>query len=82
MKTTTVNVKLSDCYYNIYINDNHFDFSPIKPLLVNRKIAIISNMTVAPLYLNSLRDALLPYNNDTYSLELPDGEEYKKIKTH
>ena len=77
MKTTTVNINLNHCHYNIYINDQYFDLSQVKHLLVNRKVAIISNLTVAPLYLKSLIKALSPINKDVCSFELPDGEKFK-----
>jgi 3-dehydroquinate synthase len=77
MKTTTVNVSLSNCQYDIFINDYCFDLKPIQHLLTNRHIAIISNQTVAPLYLDSLIKALSPYNKKIITFNLPDGEEYK-----
>lgn len=74
-----VNVKLSHCEYDIIIHENSFCFETIQNQLKNRKIAIISNVTVAPLYLESLRNALSPYNDDLHILVLPDGEKYKNI---
>jgi 3-dehydroquinate synthase len=76
-----VNVKLSHCEYDIFIHENQFCFEPLQNLLTNRKIAIISNVTVAPLYLDSLKAALTPYNKDLHVLLLPDGEEFKNLKS-
>ena len=77
MTNTTVNINLKHCEYKIFINDKCFDFIHIQSLLKNRKIAIISNSTVSPLYLESLKTALLPYNDSPISLNLPDGEKFK-----
>ena len=77
----TVNVKLSHCEYNIVINENSFDFEAVQNLLKNRKITIVSNVTVAPLYLESLKKALAPFNDNVHVLVLPDGEEYKNIQS-
>lgn len=76
-----VNVKLSHCEYDIFIHENSFFFEAIQNQLKNRKIAIISNLTVAPLYLESLKSALTPYNKDLHALILPDGEEYKNTQS-
>jgi len=77
----TVNVKLSHCEYNIVIHENSFNFEAVQNLLKNRKIAIVSNVTVAPLYLESLKKALKPYNDNFHVLILPDGEEYKNMQS-
>ncbi len=72
-----INVKLTHCEYDIYINDNGFSFEAIQSQLINRKIAIISNDVVAPLYLESVELALSQYNSEIFSYILPDGEQYK-----
>ncbi len=79
MKTICLPIKLKTCQYNIFINQQAFDFSSVSNKLKNRKIAIISNQTVAPLYLESLQAALTPYNQQLFSLNLKDGEEYKTV---
>jgi len=77
MTSKIVNVDLSNNNYDIIINNDYFDFESIKSKLANRKIAIISNDTVAPLYLDSLTSNLSQYNTDLFSHILPDGEQYK-----
>ena len=77
MNTQIVNINLNKCSYGIFINEKNFDFSAVAHLLNNRKIAVISNDTVAPLYLKSLTQSLSEYNNSIYSLVLKDGEQYK-----
>ncbi|MCF6287739.1 MAG: 3-dehydroquinate synthase [Proteobacteria bacterium] len=77
MTSEIVNVNLSSCHYDIIINDDCFDFGAIKASLINRKIAIISNDTVAPLYLEKVKLELALYNNQLFEIILPDGEQYK-----
>lgn len=72
-----INVKLSQCEYDIFINDNGFNFEALQSKLCNRKIAIISNDVVAPLYLESVKSALSEYNSEIFSHILPDGEQHK-----
>jgi 3-dehydroquinate synthase len=77
MSSKIVNINLSDCSYGIFINNNCFDFSAIKSLLVDKKIAIISNDTVAPLYMDKLIASIGQYNSTIYTHILADGEQYK-----
>ncbi|MFK8011094.1 MAG: 3-dehydroquinate synthase [Marinicellaceae bacterium] len=81
MNSKIVRIKLENCCYDIIINDNGFDFSSIAPVMKNRKVAIISNETVAPIYLNQLRNALPVESNNIYAFTLPDGEAYKNDKS-
>ncbi|MET3134023.1 shikimate kinase/3-dehydroquinate synthase [Oxalobacteraceae bacterium GrIS 1.11] len=41
------------------------------------KVAIVTNTTVAPLYLNRLQETLAAGGKEVISIVLPDGEEYK-----
>jgi 3-dehydroquinate synthase len=81
MKSNIVNIDLENNHYTIYINNETFDFDAIKTLLTHRKIAIISNETVAPLYLESIVSSLKSYNTDIYTFILADGEQYKNQKS-
>ena len=81
MKTKTVPIILSNCQYDIVINETAFDFSKIAAMLKNRKICIVSNETVAPLYLDSVNAQLKQYNENLYTIVLPDGEQYKNQKS-
>ena len=81
MKSQIVNVNLKSCQYDIYINDSCFDFSQVSGHLKNRKIVIVSNETVAPLYLDSLISSLSVYNGTVYSFILADGEQFKNQKS-
>ncbi len=42
---------------------------------------IVSNTTVAPLYVQALRQALLAHHRDVHVVELPDGESHKDWPT-
>jgi len=81
MASKIVNINLESCCYDIYINDSSFDFESIKSLLSKRKIAIISNETVAPIYLDTLSETLAKYNKNIFSCILPDGEQHKNTES-
>ncbi|CAI8588565.1 unnamed protein product [Vicia faba] len=81
---TTVNVDLGDRSYPIYIGSGLLN----KPQLLQRhvhgkKVLIVTNTTVAPLYLDKVVEALTN-GNPNVSVEtviLPDGEQYKDMDT-
>ncbi|MBL4660905.1 MAG: 3-dehydroquinate synthase [Alcanivoracaceae bacterium] len=80
MTSKIVNINLSSCSYDIFINDSYFDFSALQDLLCNRKIAIISNDIVAPLYLDDLKSTLSDYKDSIFSHILADGEHNKNLQ--
>ncbi|MBF0160809.1 MAG: 3-dehydroquinate synthase [Magnetococcales bacterium] len=49
----------------------------LQPLLPGRQVAIVSNTTVAPLYLEQVEEALQQQGFATLAILLPDGEAYK-----
>ena len=70
-----VDVHLGDRSYSIHISDN---FSYLTTELARaRQVVIISNPTVAPLYLNAV-EALFTQTKPLHFL-LPDGEAYKTL---
>jgi len=74
----TFRVELGERSYPIYIGPDllgHPDL--IKPYVPGRQVLIVSNQTVAPLYLEKARQALLGYECET--VILPDGEEFKNL---
>ena len=81
MKSKIVNISLETSCYDIYINDSFFDFKSIQHLLVNRKIAIVSNETVAPIYLDELISTLSTEKENIYPCILPDGEQHKNTQS-
>lgn len=81
MKSKIVNISLKTSNYHIYINNSVFDFQSIKHLLSNRKVAIITNETIAPIYLNDLVSEIPVEQHCIYTHVLPDGEQYKNTQS-
>ncbi|MDQ3185848.1 MAG: 3-dehydroquinate synthase [Pseudomonadota bacterium] len=50
-------------------------------LLPQKRVAIVTDITVAPLYLEKLRDALESHDITTVPIILPDGEQHKNWQT-
>ena len=79
-KTKILNVELGDKSYPIYIG---IDLLSLKSLFVDqikgRQVMIVTNKTIAPLYLEQLTSTLDGFN--VQSLILPDGEEFKTLET-
>jgi 3-dehydroquinate synthase len=53
----------------------------ILPYLTQKRVAIVTNTTVAPLYLERLRMGLESHGVAAISIVLPDGEEHKNWQT-
>jgi 3-dehydroquinate synthase len=53
----------------------------VLPYLAQKQVAIVTNTTVAPLYLDSLRSALEAHGVKVVPIVLPDGEAYKNGET-
>ncbi len=84
MKTITVNLTpaLNERSYPILIGSgllSHPEF--ILRHLTQQRVAIISNTTVAPLYMEKLRSKLETKGVASFPIILPDGEEYKNWQT-
>lgn len=76
----TVEVDLGDRRYPIHIGAGVIrDPRLLHPHIHGKQVCIVSNMTVAPLYLDSLRGALGDYQLDV--VQLPDGEQHKNLQT-
>ena len=75
----TLNVSLGDRSYPIYIGGNLLSQSTLLTEHIKGKdVLVVTNTTVAPLYLQSVLDALTGYNCE--SVVLPDGEQYKNLE--
>lgn len=73
-----VKVDLGDRSYPIHIGPGVLgDADLIRPLVANRRCLIVTNSTVAPLYLDRMVRALRDTSLD--SIILPDGEQYKTL---
>jgi 3-dehydroquinate synthase len=73
-----LSVDLGERSYPIYIGEGLLQQKLIEPYISGRQICIVTNETVAPLYLARVQQALLDYQVDT--LILPDGEQYKTLE--
>ena len=78
----TLNVALGDRAYPIHIGSGlltHADL--ILPHLKRKNVAIVTNTTVAPLYLEKLAKPLREAGVSVLEITLPDGEAYKNTET-
>lgn len=76
----TVKVDLADRSYTVYIGSGLLGKThPAFDICSGSTALIVSNATVAPLYLDSLAGSLA--GADVHSLILPDGETYKTTET-
>lgn len=78
----TLDLCLPDTRYPIHIGRGLFDnVDLILPHLPQRKVAIVTNTTVAPLYLARLQGALEAAGVEVLPIVLPDGEAHKTWDT-
>ena len=76
----TLNVDLGDRSYPIHIGADLLSKPELlTPHIGGKQVLIVSNETVAPLYLDTLKASLADYQLD--SVVLPDGEQYKTLET-
>lgn len=76
----TLNVELGSRSYPIYIG-SHLDVATLlEPYIKGRQIMIVTNTTVAPLYLAHYQTALQSLDKTVVSCILPDGEKYKDFQ--
>lgn len=78
----TLNVNLGDRSYPIHIGQNLLNQAElILPHLKRKQVAVITNTTVAPLYLEKLCQSLRNEGVAVIPVILPDGEQYKTGET-
>lgn len=71
-------VELDDRSYPIFIGADLLSQRELfAPYITGRRVAIVTNETVAPLYLKPIETLLAQYN--PIAVVLPDGEEYKTL---
>ncbi|MEX6501386.1 3-dehydroquinate synthase [Pseudomonas zhanjiangensis] len=76
----TLQVDLGERSYPIYIGAGLFGRPELLvPHIVGRQVAIVTNETIAPLYLEEVKAALAGYA--VTSIVLPDGESFKNWQT-
>ncbi len=78
----TLNVSLAERSYPIHIGPRLLDaIELLLPALKTPRVAIVSNVTVAPLYLERFSAALVKQGVRVAEIVLPDGEAYKNWQT-
>ena len=78
----TLKVELANRSYPIHIGRNLIaDASLILPHLKRKHVAVVTNTTVAPLYLAKLTQTLVAAGVKVIPIILPDGEAYKNTET-
>jgi 3-dehydroquinate synthase len=78
----TLTVGLDDRSYPIHIGSGLLARADLlRPHLHSQKAAVISNTTVAPLYMEGLRANLQSLGVEVIPVVLPDGEAYKNAET-
>jgi 3-dehydroquinate synthase len=78
----TLNVALGDRSYPIHIGRGLLQQpAHILPHLKRKQVAIVTNTTVAPLYLEKLAKSLKDAGVSVIEIILPDGEAYKNSET-
>ncbi len=74
----TLTVGLGERSYPIHIGSGLLDRAELlSPCVPHKRVAIVSNTTVAPLYLGKLRKTLQSIGVSSEEIILPDGEELK-----
>ena len=73
----TLQVSLGERSYPIYIGQDLFVSDLFAPHICGQKVMIVTNETLAPLYLKKLQAALSAYDVDV--VVLPDGEQHKTL---
>ena len=72
-----LNVDLGERSYPIHIGPNLLNQADLlRPHIKGRQVMIVSNTTVAPLYLDTLKNTL-GTDYQVAEVILPDGEQYK-----
>ena len=75
----TLQVSLAERSYPIYIGSNLLAHSELLKKHINSKqVLIVTNETIAPLYLDAILSELQDYRVET--VILPDGEQYKTLE--
>jgi len=73
-----VEIDLGDRSYPIHIGSGLTKHTQLQDLLKAQQVLVVSNETVAPLYLDKVRKAL--GNRLVETVILPDGEQYKSLE--
>jgi len=76
----TLSVELGDRSYPIYINQDLLGKPDVlAPYILGQQVLVVTNDTVAPLYLDKALNAVADFEHE--HIILPDGEQYKTLET-
>ena len=82
MQRRTLNVELGSRSYPIVIGTGILaDTHIVAPHLASKRVVVVTNETLAPLYLAPLQDSLRESGVEVIVITLPDGEQYKTWET-
>ncbi|MFV5616878.1 3-dehydroquinate synthase, partial [Acinetobacter baumannii] len=76
----TLYVELGERRYPIFIGSQLDPKQLLEPYIHGQQVMIVSNVTVAPLYLSHYQEALESLGKTVATCILPDGEKYKDIQ--
>lgn len=76
----TLHVELGERRYPIFIGSQLDPKQLLEPYIHGQQVMIVSNVTVAPLYLSHYQEALKSLDKTVATCILPDGEKYKDIQ--
>ena len=76
----TLHVELGDRRYPIFIGSDLNPESLLEPYIKGKQVMIVTNTTVAPLYLEHYLTAIEALGKKVATCILPDGEKYKNIE--
>ena len=77
----TIQVQLGERSYPIYIGNCLNDAPLVTQTIQNKEIVIVTNETIAPLYLSKVVQLFSETGSKVHSLVLPDGEVFKTLET-
>jgi len=76
----TLHVELGDRRYPIFIGSDLDPRSLLEPYIRGKQVMVVTNTTVAPLYLEHYVTAIEHLGKTVATCILPDGEQYKNIE--
>ena len=76
----TLHVELGDRRYPIFIGSDLNPQSLLEPYIKGKQVMVVTNTTVAPLYLEQYVTAIEALGKTVATCILPDGEKYKNIE--
>lgn len=77
----TLKVDLGERSYPIFIGKDLFLAEYLLPYIGGKQVMVVTNETVAPIYLGKIKNALVGSDKTVSEVVLPDGENYKNLGT-